>query len=254
LGSIPPHLLQELSAGLTRYFAAGEAGKPISLEVACGISQVGRHSWWTKERKNRRNALLRDLWRRRFPHLEDPWAAAKAMQGLLRRQAIAPEEDQLVCLVMQHGGSMPGLRQLARILLWQSIRDKGHPFLCHDRSVILLDMLLHDPSRLPIRFTDDLRAVADPGAVLTPAQALGLAEHLTGLAIRRQVEVGCKVCDIMPGARAVKVLAWTPPMSPPGYAVRATSPFPKFPRRKVRYSWRLADQAGSERHLNIRAA
>ncbi len=72
---------------------------------------------------------------------------------------------------------------------------------------MLPDMLLHDPSRLPIRFTNDLRAEADSGAALTPAQALGLAEHLTGLAIRRQVEVGLKVRDIMPGARNAKVMA-----------------------------------------------
>jgi hypothetical protein len=84
---------------------------------------------------------------------------------------------------------------------------KRHPFLCHNGLPILPFMLLHDPSRLPIRFTDDLRAEADPGAVLTPAQALGLAEHLTGLAIRRQVETGNRVRDIMPGGRPAKVMA-----------------------------------------------
>ena len=68
-------------------------------------------------------------------------------------------------------------------------------------------MLLANPNSLPIRFTDDLRAEADPGAILTPAQALGLAEHLTGLAIRRQVETGQRVKDIMPGARGAKVAA-----------------------------------------------
>jgi hypothetical protein len=116
LGVIEPDDLQKLATGLTRYFAAGEAGKPISLEVSYGITQVGRHSWWTKERKRRRDALLREVCQRRLSHYASSWDAARAMQGLLRRQAIAPEDDGLVRMVMDSGGAVLGIRQLHRIL------------------------------------------------------------------------------------------------------------------------------------------
>lgn len=40
---------------------------------------------------------------------------------------------------------------------------------------------------LPVRIFDDLRVEADPGATLTPAQGLALAEQLTHQAIRKRV-------------------------------------------------------------------
>ncbi len=116
LGALPPHISPFVVTFVHRYLAAGEARRPISLEMAMGIAEAGRHRWWTKQPKARRNKLLCELRRQRFPHLVEPWAAARAIDGLLRRQAIAPEDDQLVRLVLQHGGAMIQLRQLARVL------------------------------------------------------------------------------------------------------------------------------------------
>lgn len=49
---------------------------------------------------------------------------------------------------------------------------------------------------LPVRIFDDLRVEADPGAVLTPAQGLALAEQLTHQAIRKRVQAAAKAAPL----------------------------------------------------------
>lgn len=63
-------------------------------------------------------------------------------------------------------------------------------------------MILLCPGSLPIRVFADLGIEADPGAMLTPAQALAFAEHLTHVAIRKQV--ADRLPDASPTARKVR--------------------------------------------------
>ena len=111
-----------LVAAVGRYQAAQASGVGMDLGAAMGLGAPGRRSWWSDERRNRRDELLREL---RTRHLSD-LSAGRAATVILRLAAVveagglqAAEGDdqlQLVAEALSTGQPIPAARQLKRLL------------------------------------------------------------------------------------------------------------------------------------------
>lgn len=119
---LPPDAAGWLLAGGTRYIAAAEAGNAVGLDVALGLGRPGRHGWWTVEARKRRDALLRELRQRQYPHLDDG-EAARQIATLARRAngaAVivrpAAEANDLLLSALCTGLGIPGAKQLRAII------------------------------------------------------------------------------------------------------------------------------------------
>lgn len=119
---IPPDAGAWLLSGGHRYIAAAEAGAAMGLDLALGLGKPGRHGWWTAEARERRNALLRELRRRQFPHLDDG-EAARQIATLARRKGDpgktpepAPSDGNLLMAALCTGLGIPDAKQLRTIL------------------------------------------------------------------------------------------------------------------------------------------
>lgn len=118
---VPPDAATWLLSGAHRYVAAAEAGAAVGLDVALGLGRPGRHGWWTTEARDRRNALLCELRRRQFPHLDDG-QAARQIATLARRKADpgkaaepAPSDGNLLLAALCTGLGIPDAKQLRAI-------------------------------------------------------------------------------------------------------------------------------------------
>ena len=119
-----------LAEGLHRYLA--EARNGLSLDEALGLKPLpGQPAWFTVEKRQRRDAALREIAEKHFAHISLS-NAAEQIARLGRRvlassrgqMTVAPEDDlrRLLHDAIEAGAQWPGPRQIFNVLRMKKAR------------------------------------------------------------------------------------------------------------------------------------